>query len=155
MACDFLYKGQSFTKQELEQYLNNHPKEVNEILTSLNSKEGIQYSFKAIDEDGHVYSFKNAKPLPESKPRTIKDGLIEGDIIYDGSDSRKVLGIAGQVYFMSDSNNFKELNTCGFTLHELIESGYELQNENSEEDTEEMTLAEVCKTLGKNIKIIK
>jgi hypothetical protein len=52
MACDYVYKGKTLTKQELEQYLKDNPQEVSEILTSLNSntkEDGVKYNLKVVE----------------------------------------------------------------------------------------------------------
>ena len=88
-----------------------------------------------------------------TKPRTIKDGVKEGDMITKNPDyKQKVLGICGQMIFVSVNNEFDEYYS-GYTLNELIKSGYKLIQEESK--VEELTMEQVCKELGRTVKIKK
>ena len=69
-------------------------------------------------------------------------------------DSKTVLGVCGQVIFLSNFND-KNHHYCGYTKKELIECNYTIVQDEPEEEIEELTVAEVCKRLGKTIKIIK
>ena len=116
-----------------------------------------KYKFVAVDPLTIGFaSFKNAKDIPQSKPRTIEDGLEEGDIIIDyNGNERMVLGKCGKVYFLSSINNFEKTGVIG-TLQGIIDLGYFLKSEASSNDnTVEMTVAEVSKLVGKNVKIIE
>jgi hypothetical protein len=74
--------------------------------------------------------------------------LRKGDIIYSSDGRRKVLAIYEEIIFLSKNSEFNEyLN--GYTLKELISLGYQL------EIPEEVTMEEVCKKFGKNVKIKK
>ncbi len=76
----------------------------------------------------------------------------QGDILTNGDDERKILGVCGDVYFLSSADNF-ERYSYGATTKELEESGYHLK---SEEETTELTVKECAKKLGiKNLKIVK
>ncbi|MFA5760122.1 MAG: hypothetical protein WC942_12335 [Clostridia bacterium] len=72
--------------------------------------------------------FKNAKPLPLIKPRTIEDGLEEGDVIVkiNTRNIRKVLGIYGKEIFLCAVNMPGTAITCCYTLEKLISLGYTL-----------------------------
>jgi hypothetical protein len=116
-----------------------------------------KYKFVAVDPLTIGFaSFKNAKDIPQSKSRTIEDGLEEGDIIIGSNgNERMVLGKCGKVYFTSNEYSFKVASTYHYTLLELIEYGYKLKPEASSNNTVEMTVAEVSKLVGKNVKIIE
>lgn len=103
---------------------------------------------------GSLDEFKNAKPLPQSNPRTIKDGLVEGDIICNDNGSCKVLGVCGEAIFLSTVSNYDKTGACYYTLKELIEGGYTLEQEVNQQ-VEELTVAEISKLLGKTVKIIE
>ena len=100
----------------------------------------------------------NAKPVfPVDKNRTIEDGLEVNDIIVDNdNDERKVLAVLNkenEVYILSMDNDFNHaLNV--YTLTEIISEGFKLKME-EDSDTVEMTVEEISKQLGKNVKIVK
>ena len=100
----------------------------------------------------------NAKPVfPVNKNRTIEDGLEVNDIIIDNDgDECKILAVLNeenQVYALSAFNNFLEFKDIQ-TLKELIYNGYKLKSQ-VDSDAVEMTVEEISKQLGKNVKIIK
>ena len=100
----------------------------------------------------------NAKPVfPVNKNRTIEDGLEVNDIIVDNDgDECKILAVLNeenQVYALSAYNNFLEFKDIQ-TLKELIYNRYKLKSQ-VDSDTVEMTVEEISKQLGKNIKIVK
>ena len=100
----------------------------------------------------------NAKPIfPVNKNRTIEDGLEVNDIIIDTSDNEKkvlaVLNEENRVYLLSMLGYFDEA-AGAYTLSELINSGYELKSQ-VDSDAVEMTVEEISKQLGKNVKIVK
>ena len=100
----------------------------------------------------------NAKPVfPVNKNRTIEDGLKVNDIIVDNDgDECKILAVLNeenQVYALSEYNNFLEFKDIQ-TLKELIYNRYKLKSQ-VDSDTVEMTVEEISKQLGKNIKIVK
>ena len=75
----------------------------------------------------------------------------EGDIITDGDDRRKILGVCGKVYFLSCNNDFSKVLDTFFIEHELLEDNYTVEIEKAKE----MTVAEISKELGREIKVIK
>ena len=95
--------------------------------------------------------------LPINKNRTIEDGLEVNDIIVDNDgDECKILAVLNeenQVYALSAYNNFLEFKDIQ-TLKELIYNRYKLKSQ-VDSDTVEMTVEEISKQLGKNIKIVK
>jgi hypothetical protein len=100
-----------------------------------------------------MISYKNAKPLPNSKPRTIEDGLEEGDIIVSTNNQRKVLGICGQVILISVSNKFNRA-AGSFTLSELIDNSYQLVQPESDpksQDLVHLTIQDISEGKGKGI----
>ena len=81
------------------------------------------------------------------------DTLEVGDILVDtDGDTKKVLGICGLLIFTSDFNNYNRPN--GYHTKEgLIARCYTIKQD--EPEVTEMTMEEVCKKLGKNIRIKK
>ena len=100
----------------------------------------------------------NAEPVfPVNKNRTIEDGLEVNDIIVDNDgDECKILAVLNeenQVYALSAYNNFLEFKDIQ-TLKELIYNRYKLKSQ-VDSDAVEMTVEEISKQLGKNVKIVK
>ena len=100
----------------------------------------------------------NAEPVfPVNKNRTIEDGLEVNDIIVDScGQERKILAVLNEenkVYILSVLNTFDKA-IGAYTLTELIDEGYKLKSKEYS-DTVEMTVEEISKRLGKNVKIIK
>ena len=99
----------------------------------------------------------NAKPIfPVNKNRTIEDGLEVNDIIIDSHNyEKKVLAVLNEenrVYLLSALDDFNEAGDA-YTLSEIINC-YNLKLK-VDSDTVEMTVEEISKQLGKNVKIIK
>ena len=100
----------------------------------------------------------NAKLVfPVNKNRTIEDGLEVNDIIIDNDgDECKILAVLNkenQVYALSAYNNFSEFKDIQ-TLKELIYNRYTLKSQ-VDSNIVEMTVEEISKQLGKNVKIVK
>lgn len=100
----------------------------------------------------------NAEPVfLVNKNRTIEDGLEVNDIIIDSDGfERKILAVLNeknQVYALSQYNEFTKASSI-FTLSELINSDYKLKSQ-VDSNTVEMTVEEISKQLGKNVKIVK
>lgn len=95
--------------------------------------------------------------FPVNKNRTIEDGLEVNDIIIDSNnDEKKVLAVLNeenQVYVLSPFNKFAEAGSVR-TLTELINGCYKLKQQ-VDSDAVEMTVEEISKQLGKNVKIVK
>jgi len=93
-------------------------------------------------------------PEPE-KPRTIKDGLKEGDIIVsEGGDKRLILGICGKAIIPSVGNNFKKV-ASPYTAEELINRGYIIHQPEQPKPLKKMTVAEVSELVGQTVEIIE
>ena len=91
------------------------------------------------------------------KNRTIEDGLEVNDIIFEANGiERKILAVLNeknQVYSLSQCDEFTKASSI-FTLTELIDNDYKLKSK-EDSNTVEMTVEEISKQLGKNVKIIK
>lgn len=67
-------------------------------------------------------------------PRTIDD-LEEGDVVVDTDGcEQKVLGICGNVYFLSEENEFTKVDEYYYTTQELEDNGYTLKQEECEQE---------------------
>ena len=106
----------------------------------------------------YVKDIPNAEPVfPVNKNRTIEDGLEVNDIIIDTSgNERKILAVLNEenkVYILSVLNTFDKA-IGAYTLTELIDECYKLKSK-EDSNTVEMTVEEISKQLGKNVKIVK
>jgi hypothetical protein len=111
-----------------------------------------------IDATKFVKDVPNAEPVfPVNKNRTIEDGLEVNDIIIDNdNDEKKVLAVLNEenrVYLLSVLNEFDVAGDV-YTLSEIINDCHKLKSQ-VDSDTVEMTVEEISKQLGKNVKIVK
>jgi len=82
------------------------------------------------------------------------DNLEVGDVLVDeDGDEQKILGMCDMVYFLSRFNDFNKADDCPRTLAELKGMSYKLKG--VEEEEEELTMDELCKELGRTVKIKK
>ena len=92
------------------------------------------------------------------KEKTLDD-LEVGDILVakrhfnNKACEKKVLGICGLVYFLSEIDDFG-ISCSNFTIQEIKED-YTLKKEEDQEEPEEITMAQLEKELGRKVKIIK
>ena len=110
------------------------------------------------DATKFVKDLPYAEPVfPVNKNRTIEDGLEVNDIIIDShNDEKKVLAVLNEenrVYLISVLNEFDEA-AGAYTLSEIINGRFELKQQ-VDSDAVEMTVEEISKQLGKNVKIVK
>ena len=87
---------------------------------------------------------------PSSKPRTIEDGLKEGDVIILGKSRRKVLGVCGTMIFVSYSQNFEKAEPYGTHINEFIKADYKLETEKVK-----VTLEEIAECKGVDVSQIE
>ena len=116
---------------------------------SAENKLGYKYSWRLNKDFTNDY-VTNLKPFN----KTIRDVEI-GDIIVDkyyNENKRMVLDVREKIVGLSRDDNFEVFNSF-FTFEELEES-YKLKDE-PEEEIEELTVEQICKELGRDIKIIK
>jgi hypothetical protein len=113
------------------------------------NKLGYNYSW-GLYEDFTAVHLKNLRPAFKSFDfPEIGDKYKDGD-----GDTRVVLGVAGRAIFLSSLNNENGASSF-YTKEGLVKYNYTIVQDEPEEEIEEMTVAEVCKRLGKQIKIIK
>ena len=140
---------------------------IGEILNSINPfifvAESSTDDFLKGDKNFETYLSPFAKDVPNAKPvfpvnknRTIEDGLEVNDIIIDNHNYEKkvlaVLNKENKVYLLSALDDFNEAGDA-YTLSEIINC-YNLKLK-VDSDTVEMTVEEISKQLGKNVKIVK
>ena len=109
---------------------------------------GYKYSWQ-LNKDFTDYNVTNLKPLN----KTIRYVEI-GDIVVDkyyNENKRMVLDVREKIVGLSECDVFENFD-CFYTFEEL-EEDYKLKDE--PEEIEELTVEQVCKELGRDIKIIK
>ena len=119
-----------------------------------NEKDGIT----ADNLLGYKYSWQLNKDFTDSlttnlKPfnKTIRDVEI-GDILVMDGDEQMVLDVREKIVGLSECDDFEIFGY--FCTFEELEEDYKLKDE-PEENIEELTVEQVCKELGRDIKIIK
>lgn len=109
-------------------------------------------------EDGGSYSWTDE--MLEPLNRTLKD-IQYGDVITDGDEFIYILGRVDEAIFVSaeayTEEDVKEADyDIVYSLTEFINDFEDYKIVGQEEDTtEELTIEEVCKQLGKTVKIKK
>jgi len=114
---------------------------------SADDKLGYKYSW-ALNKDFTYDNVTNLKPFN----KTIRDVEI-GDILIRDGDEQMVLDVREKIVGLSEYDDFENFD-CFYTFEELEKYGYKLKDE-PEEEIEELTVEQVCKELGRDIKIIK
>lgn len=82
--------------------------------------------------------------------RKIENGVKQGDILLEdaGGDSVcKVLGVCGEIIFLSQRNQFHKPRAGIFSLNELIYMGYTLK---MPENEIEITIEQIAEKMGVN-----
>jgi len=115
----------------------------------------------ANDKLGYKYSWILANDFTQCDVTNLKlvetkswDTLAWKDILVNkDGDRRMVLGILNDLVFTSMYGNF-QIFWGGFTKKELKDSGYTIENL-TEDVVEELTMEQLCKELGRTVKIKK
>ena len=111
-------------------------------------KLGYKYSW-ALDEEFNNNYVTNLRHAEKSF-----DYPEIGDEYVDASgNSRFVLGVAGRVIFLSSPVS-KDDFYCILTKEQLIILGYTIANDKPKEEPTEMTLEDIEKLVGKNVKLV-
>lgn len=152
-------------------YVKNNVK-INDAKISIN-KNGMIYlcnnkNVGLIDADdklgyNYSYSFLCYNENYNSEGSTIKnlklldrtlDDIEEGDVLVDEcGDEQKVLGICGNVYFLSEENDFKKVSEYYYTTQELENNGYTLKQDIEEEEKEMVGLTVTKEMMGNTLYI--
>lgn len=105
-------------------------------------KLGYKYSYSFLMKDQDFNQYGDINEVIENLqllPRTLDD-LEEGDVLVDEcGDEQKVLGICGNVYFLSEENEFTKSGEYYYTTQGLKDNGYTLKQEEEEEDIDPET----------------
>jgi hypothetical protein len=80
----------------------------------------------------------------------LEESMQQGDILTDGESERKILGICGEVYLMSDGRFNRFFGA--YTQQDLEDDGWKLK----EEETETIvSMSEVAEKFGVDVKKLK
>jgi hypothetical protein len=108
---------------------------------------GYKYSW-ILDEEFEDRNVTNLRPAKKS----FDYPEIGDEYVFEGRNSRFVLGVAGRVIFLS---SFLDKDSFAYgTTKERLKGCTIVQDEPNEEPTE-MTLEEIEKLVGKKVKIVK
>lgn len=103
-----------------------------------------KYSWKLDDNVTNLRSAKKSFDCPK----------IGDEYVFEGRNSRFVLGVAGRVIFLSSFLD-KDSFAYGTTKERLIEEGCTIVQDEPNEEPAEMTLEEIQKLVGKKVKIVE
>lgn len=104
---------------------------------------GYTYSYFILKKNEDYNEEKNNCKNLKFPPRTL-DNLEEGDVIVGIGGERKILGVCGEVYFLSMDKDFSAAWT-GLTLNDITDCGYTIKQEAEEQEITELTLEDVAK----------
>lgn len=129
MLVDFEYEGKEYKEVKVWEDI-----------------EGFFVRLWAYSKSKNYYFFRNCIQL-ENLRRSKKFWPVEGDILVSPEgDERKVLGIIGNVFHLSYSDNFS-LHGGGCTIEELIKYKYKIKGLDTEEKTV-LTMDEIAEKFG-------
>lgn len=112
------------------------------------AKDKLGYNFSwVLERDFTKSSVTNLRPAEKSF-----DNPEVGDVYLGDGGERTVLGVCGRAIFLSAWDNPNVSGGCR-TKEELIDNGYTIKQD--KEEAEELTMEEVCKQLGRTVKIKK
>ncbi len=86
-------------------------------------KHGYKYSYCVGRGDDYVlasYDITDIRPYDSNI-----ENVFEGCVVVNDSYQRKVLGVNGEVFFLSQKNDFDGYHG-GYTIHELKRGGYKI-----------------------------
>lgn len=116
----------------------------------MNSK----FPYKTLREDNcEMASWQHAKYIAPEKPRTIEDGLIQGDVIVSpNGDKTKILGVCGDAIIRSWLGDFDAASSV-HTLKELICNGCKLESESTAQEPKlvELTIQDISEGKGAGV----
>jgi hypothetical protein len=121
--------------------------------------QNVRDGARARDLLGYKYSYYIGCDFSNPGVEDLKlvektlDNVEVGDMLVNKSrEEHKVLGVCGEIVFLSRRQDFNDTLGCR-TRHYLKVNGWKTKQE--ETPTEELTMEELCKELGRTIKIKK
>ena len=142
------YKGNPITL--VIQHTNAPERDTQNISVFYTTESRVRHFWFSEEEINNSTDFSFLTP---DRPRTIEDGLRTGDVIKDGSGTRKVLVVIDDVIIPSKQNNYSE-SGVPYTIKELIDMGYKLvapEEEKKEDSKVYLTFEDI--SAGKGVGI--
>lgn len=101
-----------------------------------------------------INEYRNIKFTDLGQPRTIENGLKEGDVLINppSSTSHHIIGVTGNIVF---SKTYIDGSVHTTELRTLIKNGWKLALPEITSEKVNMTVAEVEKLVGKAVNIVK
>jgi hypothetical protein len=110
--------------------------------------------YLAITDDGIPAGWHFAKDIAPEKPRTIEDGLVQGDVIVNAKGYKvEILGIAGEAIFTSFSDDLGRACQTIETKANLIKKGWKLELESTAQEPAlvELTIQDISEGKGAGV----
>ena len=129
---------------------DNEMREVERIVLCV--VKGDNFPYKTINSNGKVAGWQHAKEIATEKPRTIEDGLVQGDVIVVSGRKAKILGVCGDAIIRSWLGDFDTASNV-HTLKELILDGWKLESESTTEEPAlvELTIQDISEGKGAGV----
>ena len=103
-----------------------------------------KYPYKTVSDEGRIAGWQHARYIAPEKPRTIEDGLVQGDVIvFPDGEKAKILGVCGDVFIIS-TNGYFDTAADVYTLKELIRNGCNLESESTDQEPVKSQFAKIC-----------
>ena len=145
VVCEIDGKKVTDAKISIDKYRTPYICQNEKKGTTTDNLLGYKYSWQ-LNKDFTNDSVTNLKPFN----KTIRDVEI-GDILIRDGDEQMVLDVREKIVALSEDDDFEIFGY--FCTFEELEEDYKLKDE--PEEVEELTVEQVCKELGRDIKIIK
>ena len=115
--------------------------------------KGDKYPYKTVNDEGAIEGWQHARYIAPEKPRTIEDGLGQGDVIVShNGEKSKILGVCGDAFIRSWTGNFDKASNV-YTLKDLIRKGWKLESELTAQEPAlvELTIQDISEGKGAGV----
>lgn len=112
-----------------------------------------KFPYRTVSDEGAIAGWQHARDIAPEKPRTIEDGLVQGDVIVNrDGDKAMILGVCGDVFFRSCIEDF-DIASYPYTLKELILDGWKLESESTAQEPAfvELTIQDISEGKGAGV----
>ena len=120
------------------------------VLCSIN---GDKYPYRTVNDEGAITVWQHARDISPENPRTIEDGLVQGDVIVShNGEKSKILGVCGDAFIRSWTGNFDKASNV-YTLKDLIRKGWKLESELTAQEPAlvELTIQDISEGKGAGV----
>lgn len=123
-----------------------------------NKKNGINADDKLGYDYSWKFTWKNGEPTQGVTDLETTDDIrpaVVGDILVNKyEDKRKVLGVCGEIVFISEPNKLNVADSTVYTFDEIADLGWKIKDDPSE-GIKEYSMDEVAKALGEKVENIR